>query len=202
MEISQTHRPAHRRDTKPGRSLFETTRSSSLAILLALSAFHLSLVSTSAPLLFEERDAVDRAIDLLDEKGFKTEVFLLRNVATFKRTDNWLNRVAPKENAFAATNFPFLIITVYPDFYSRATDDTERAMVLLHEAQHLRGKGEREAYEYVWRQRARLGWTQLTHGTTEAYVTIEQQTRENAPALFTCPAKVWSDCTETLNARR
>jgi hypothetical protein len=202
MEISQTHRLAHRRDTKSGRSLFETARSSSLAIILALSAFHLSLVSTSAPLLFEEKDAVDRAIDLLDAKGFKTEVFLLRNVATFKRTDNWLNRAAPKENAFAATNFPFLIITVYPDFYSRATDDTERAMVLLHEAQHLQGKGEREAYGYVWRQRAKLGWTQLTHGTTETYVTIEQQTRQNAPDLFTCPAKVWSDCTETLNARR
>ena len=202
METSQNHRTVHCHNTKAGRSLFETTRSSALAIMLALSSFHLSLVSTSAPLLFEEKDAVDRAIDILDEKGFETEVFLLRNVATFKKTDSWLNRVAPKENAFAATNFPFLIITVYPDFYSRATDDTERAMVLLHEAQHLRGKGETAAYEYVWRQRAKLGWTQLTHGTTEAYITIEQQTRENAPQLFTCPAKVWSDCTETLSARR
>ena len=202
METSQNHRTVHCHNTKAGRSLFETTRSSALAIMLALSSFHLSLVSTSSPLLFEEKDAVDRAIDILDEKGFETEVFLLRNVATFKKTDSWLNRVAPKENAFAATNFPFLIITVYPDFYSRATDDTERAMVLLHEAQHLRGKGETAAYEYVWRQRAKLGWTQLTHGTTEAYITIEQQTRENAPQLFTCPAKVWSDCTETLSARR
>lgn len=202
MEMSQSQRPVHCHDTKPSRSQFETARSSSLAIILALSAFHLSLVSTSAPLLFEERDAVERAIGLLDAKGFKTEVFLLRNVATFKRSDSWLNRVAPKENAFAATNFPFFIITVYPDFYSRATDDTERAMVLLHEAQHLRGRGETAAYEYVWRQRAKLGWTQLTHGTTEAYITIEQQTRENAPELFMCPAKVWSDCTETLSARR
>lgn len=202
MEISQSYRPAHRRDTKPDTTAFGTMLSSALAALLALAAFHLSLVATSAPLSSDEAKAVDRAIELLDSKGFTTEVFLLRHTTTFRSTDNWLNLVAHKENAFAATNLPFQIITLYPDFYTRASDDTERAMILLHEAQHLMAKDETAAYSYVWRNRERLGWTQLTHGTTPTYVTIEQQTREHAPDLFSCPSKVWNDCTETLNARR
>lgn len=176
--------------------------SSALAAVLALSAFHLSLVATSVPLSPTERDTVERAIDLLDAKGFGREVFLLRHTATFRSTDHWLNLIAGNENAFAATNFPFQIVTLYPDFYTKAIDDTERAMILLHEAQHLMAGDESAAYGYVWRHRSRLGWTQLTHGTTETYVTIAEQTRENSPTLFNCPSNLWNDCTETLRARR
>ena len=71
-------------------------------------------------------------------------------------------------------------------------------MVLLHEAQHLKGGDEKAAYSFVWQNRERLGWTQLSHGTTPSYITIEQQTREFAPELFTCRQNLWSDCTETL----
>jgi hypothetical protein len=106
--------------------------SSVLAGILTLAGFHLSLVATSAPLSPDERATVDRAIDLLAEKGFVSEAYVLRNTATFRRTDHWLNRISGKENAFAATNFPFQIVTTYEDFFSRASDDTERAMVLLH----------------------------------------------------------------------
>ncbi len=176
--------------------------SSALAALLALVAFHLSMIATSAPLSLEEKEAVNRAIDLLDAKGFETEVFLLRHTTSFRSTDNWLNLIAEKENAFAATNFPFQIITLYPDFYTRPSDDTERAMVLLHETQHLLHKDESAAYAYVWQHRGTLGWTQLTHGTTATYVTIEQQTREHVPELFNCPSNIWNDCTEALRAQR
>ncbi len=150
----------------------------------------------------DERSAVDRAVAVLEAKGFASEVFLLRNVTTFRSSDNWLNQAAGGENAYAATNYPFGIITIYPDFYSKAVDDTERAMVLLHETQHLMNKSEAEAYAYVWRERQRLGWTTLSHGTTPTFVTVELQTRENAPELFTCRSKAWDDCTETLQARR
>jgi hypothetical protein len=176
--------------------------SSAFAAFLALVAFHLSLVATSAPPSVEESAAIDRAISLLDARGFDREVFLLRRTTTFRATDHWLNLFTVKERAFAATNFPFQIITLYPDFYTRATDDTERAMILLHEARHLMAKGEGDAYGYVWQHRAKLGWTQRTHGTTATYVTIEQQTRENAPELFNCPTNLWSDCTDTMQARR
>ena len=163
--------------------------------------FYLSLVGSSLPTLDHDRPAVKRAIALLEKKGFDREVFLLKRVVSFRSTDNWLNSFNQSENAFASTNFPFGIITVYPDFYSRATDDTERAMILLHEAQHLQGKTEHEAYSYVWRNRKRLGWTQLSHGTTETYITIADQTREYAPDLFTCKTKIYNDCTEEFNVK-
>ena len=177
-------------------SILQQLGTYSASVVLALVAFYLSLVSTSLPPAQYERPAVDRAIDLLAEKGYEREVFLLRNVVTFRGTDHWLNSFVPKENAYAAANFPFQIITLYPDFYYKAVDDTERAMVLLHEARHLMGENENQAYAYVWRERKNLGWTMRTHGTTESYVTIEQQTRENAPEIFNCPEKPWEDCTE------
>ena len=168
----------------------------SISIVLALVAFYLSLLTTSIPPNKQERADIDRAIGVLASKGYHDEVWLLRRTTTFRVTDHWLNSFVEKENAYAATNFPFQIVTVYPDFHNKAVDDTERAMVLLHEARHLMGEDENQAYAYVWRTRKKLGWTLETHGTTESYITIEQQTREQAPELFNCPEKPWEDCTE------
>jgi hypothetical protein len=168
-----------------------------LAVTLCLlSIFHSSLLVTSEPLRADEIAAVDRAVDLLDAKGFGREAFLLRYLTVFRNTDNWLNSLTRKENAFAATNYPFNVLTLYPDFFSKAKDDTERAMILLHEAQHIQGANEREAYDYAWRNRGRIGWTILSHGTTNSYVTVEALTREAVPELFSCADKLWNDCTE------
>ena len=143
------------------------------------------------------RLTIDRAIDVLDAKGFTGEAFLLRHVATLRGCDNWLNtNLVDGEQSYASTNFPFGIITINPDFYNKAVDDTERAAILLHEVRHMKGGDERDAYSYVWQNRERLGWTLLTHGTTESYITIEQQTRDFAPEIFTCEEKPWRDCTE------
>jgi len=163
--------------------------------LCVLSIFHSSLLLTSQPIESRDFETVTRAIDLLDAKGFSKEAFWLRRLTVFRASDNWLNSLTPKENAFAATNFPFNIITLYPDFFSRAKDDTERAAILLHEAQHLQGASERDACEYVWRNREKLGWTILSHGTTESYIAIEIWTREAVPELFKCTDKLWDDCT-------
>ena len=163
--------------------------------LCLLSIFHSSLLLTSQTLAADDAATVTRAIDLLDRKGFSKEAFWLRRLTVFRASDNWLNSLAPKENAFAATNFPFNIVTLYPDFFSRAKDDTERAAILLHELQHMHGAGEHDAYEFVWRNRQKLGWTMLTHGTTESYITIEILTRESVPELFRCTDKLWDDCT-------
>jgi hypothetical protein len=173
-----------------------------VASLLGIFILYLSLIATSVPVSSKERAAIDRAIDVLYARGFTRDAFLLRHAATFRTGDNWINDLDRKENAYAATNFPFGIITLYPDFYTKAEDDTERAMVLLHEARHMQGADERQAYAYVWQNRARLGWTTLTHGSTPTYITIDQQTRENVPELFTCSANLWSDCTEPMLARR
>lgn len=168
-----------------------------LSITLCLfSIFHSSLLVTSQPLRADELEAVTGAIDVLEAKGFKREVFLLRHLTLFRNSDNWLNSLTQKENAYAATNFPFNVVTLYPDFFTKASDDTERAMILMHEARHLQGADEHDAYEYAWRNRARVGWTMLSHGTTESYITIETLTRDVVPELFRCEDKLWKDCTE------
>jgi hypothetical protein len=170
--------------------------------LAAVLVFYFSLIVSSNPVSPHQFEEIERAINLLDEKGFTQDATLLRRVTLFRNTDNWLNSLAEKDSAFAAANCPFWMITIYPDFYNKAQDDTERAMILLHESQHLKGGGEREAYSYVWTNRHQLGWTILPYGTTETFITTEQQTRDNAPELFTCPDNLWSDCTEMLKARR
>jgi len=190
-------------DTRVEKQSFLKLILNNLAVAaLTVIIFYLSLLITSTPIESYNQETIDRAIALLEAKGFDREVFLLRRVATFRGSDNWLNALTEKENAYAATNFPFAVITLYPDFYTKAQDDTERAMVLLHEAQHLQSNDETGSYEYVWRNRQKLGWTLLSHGTTPTFVTVELQTRENNPYLFTCPARLWDDCTENLQARR
>jgi len=174
--------------------------SSALAAVIALGVFYCSMLVTSQPITAEQFSQVNEAIELLESKGFEREAFLLRHTAEFRRSDNWFNAAVLKADSYAATNFPFQIVTLYPDFYSKTTDRVERAMVLLHEAKHLESKDENAAYSYVWQNRERLGWTQLSHGTTPTYVTISEQTRENAPELFICRDRLWNDCTETLSA--
>ena len=199
IQSSHDFRPAD--STARGSSL-GLMASCCVAALLALFAFYLSLIATSAPLEVNERLTVERSIALLEQKGFDREAFLLRHAVAFRATDNWLNSLTKEDKAYAATNFPFQIVTLYADFFKKTTDDTERAVVLLHEAQHLQGADEKAAYSYVWEHRAQLGWTQLSHGTTPSYVTIAEQTREIAPELFRCYDKVFDDCTETLAVRR
>lgn len=116
-------------------------------LFLFLIGFYISLIATSRPLTNEERDSVERAIAILEQKGLKDDARMLR-YAVYRGPDNWLNSFS--EGAFAKTNFPFQIITIYPDFITVPIDDNERAAVLLHEARHLRGSTEAEAYKYVW----------------------------------------------------
>jgi hypothetical protein len=156
-----------------------------MASVIGLVLLYISLVTTSQPVTLYERVDLDAAISLLDRRGFNSEVFLLSNTATFRRSDHWLNKLAIAEPAFASTNFPFQIVTIYPDFFDTASDDTERAMILLHEARHLAGDGEAEAYTFVWNNRARLGWTEESHGDTPLYAMVTEQTRAYAPKLFT-----------------
>lgn len=154
------------------------------------------MIFTSASLKYEEKRQIQTAVKILDEKGFTGEVFLLNHLTSFRGNDNWLNASTKFENAYAATNFPFEIMTVYPEFFTFTTDDTERAAILLHEAQHLKGADEKEAYEYVWRNRKRLGWTKETHGKSIVWRNVRRQTQEFAPNLFICDWNASNDCTE------
>lgn len=167
-----------------------------LAVLLSLAGFYLSLLVTAKKLSYDEKKAVSSAINKLEEKGFKQETFFLNYLTAYRANDNWLNASVEKENAYAATNFPFEIMTLYPDFFTIPLDEIERAAILLHEAQHLKGADEKEAYEFVWKNRVRLGWTKANYGHSVIWRNVRKQTKEFAPNLFTCEEREYGDCTE------
>ena len=168
------------------------------ACVAALLTFYASLILSSSPLSADQQKTIDRAIGILEKKGFYEEVYYLRNFASFRGSDNWLNSLAPKENAYAATNYPFEIMTVYPEFFTYPEDDIERAAILLHEAQHLRGIDEKGAYEYVWRNRSRIGWTKDKYKWSVLWKNVRQQTKEYAPNLFVCDFNEFDDCTKGI----
>jgi hypothetical protein len=167
-----------------------------MAILIGLFGFYLTLIISAKRLEYEEKKTVERSVLILDEKGFSREVFLLRYITAYRGTDNWLNASTRDENAYAATNFPFEIMTVYPDFFNIPNDDLERAAILLHEAQHLKGADEKEAYEFVWKNRKQLGWTKQNYGTSVLWRNVRKQTKDIVPELFTCEKNEYADCTE------
>lgn len=169
-----------------------------LIILGIVSLFivgaYVSLIVTSDPVTIEQRQTVARAIDLLEAKGFGERAFLLRRVARFRTSDNWWNRWNGHHQAYAATNFPFEIVTLYPDFFKQPTDDTERAVVLLHESYHLAGGGEEKAFTGTWRDKQRLGWTRERYGQTRVWQNVREFTAQNAPELFRCGEDGKGDC--------
>jgi hypothetical protein len=168
------------------------------ACAFTITGFYLTLVLSAKSITYDEERSVLRAIALLDERGFSNETWCLKHLTSFRGTDNWLNSSVEKENAYAATNFPFEIMTLYPDFFTVSLDDTERAAILLHEARHLQGKDEKAAYEFVWKSRKQLGWTSKKYHDSVIWQNVRKQTREYAPYLFVCDFKEYGDCTEGI----
>lgn len=163
-------------------------------ILIVLFVWYVSLLATSEPISFEQKQVVHRAIKVLEEKGFTGEAFLLENFVSYRATDNWWNSWVGHASAYAATNCPFEVVTLYPDFFNVPIDDVERAMMLLHESYHLRGRGEPAAFGGVWRDKAKLGWTQGVYGQTRAWRNVREFTGRYAPQLFTCGLDAKTDC--------
>jgi hypothetical protein len=167
------------------------------AIVCALLLLaYLSLAWTSDPLTAEQRQIVNRAIDVLARRGFERDAALLRRLVSFRATDNWWNRWVGHGRAYAATNFPFQVVTLYPDFFQHSADDVERAVILLHESYHLRGDGEPKAHRGVWLYKHKLGWTQEHYGRTRVWKNVREFTQQFAPELFRCGPDGKSDCME------
>jgi hypothetical protein len=103
------------------------------------------MLLTSSELDFDRRQTVSQAIAVLEQQGFSRQTFVLRHLVKYRVTDNWWNRSIGHHDAYAATNFPFEVVTLYPGFFDTAVDDTERAAILLHESYHLFGSGEAAA---------------------------------------------------------
>lgn len=165
-------------------------------IMVTVAGFYASLIFSATKLTSEERRTVQEAIKILEKGGFTNEVFLLKRLAVYRSNDNWFNASVVKENAFAATNFPFEIVTLYPEFFTYPADSVEQAVILLHEAKHLEGADEPEAYEFVWRNRKRIGWTEEKYGASEVWQGVRKQTRDQVPKLFICDFNTFGDCTQ------
>jgi hypothetical protein len=165
-------------------------------VVTILTTAYASLLFTSEPVTPHERQVLMEAIQVLDGAGFSREASALRRVVSFRRTDNWWNRHVGHPTAYAATNFPFAVITVYPPFFKYPVDDIERATILLHESYHLFGDNEKFALHRVWLAKDRLGWTSLRYGHTRVWKNTREWTLAENPSMFTCGEAGQSDCLE------
>lgn len=161
-----------------------------------LIAWHASLLVSSNGLSDQEDLAIVDAIAVLDRAGFTKNAFVLRHLVSFRSTDNWWNAYVGHQTAYAATNFPFGVVTLYPAFFKYPVDDVERATILLHESYHLLGDGEDAALRQVWIDKQRLGWTVARYGHTRVWKNTREWTAGSVPVLFRCGADGQSDCLE------
>ncbi len=87
-----------------------------VALLLLIA--YVSLLLTSSSISYERKQIVERAISLIEAKRFDRNAFVLRHLVSYRATDNWWNKWVGHADAYAATNFPFQVVTLYPDFLS------------------------------------------------------------------------------------
>src|SRR5205807_6965237 len=156
------------------------------ATSIILVIWYASLLVSSDGLQTDQREKVQNAIAVLHQQGFSREAFILKHLTAFRSTDNWLNAYAGHRDAYAATNFPFEVVTLYPDFFQLPVDDRERAAVLLHEACHLMGDGEDAALNSTWHAKRQLGWTADRYNQTRVWDATERLTRARFPYMFQC----------------
>ena len=156
----------------------------------------LSLLITSDGLTHEQERTVHEAIAVVDRGGFGREARMLRNVVFYRSSDNWWNKHVGHQNAYAATNFPFAVVTLYPAFFRYPVDATERAAILLHESHHVFGADERTALQRVWLDKRRLGWTTQLYSRTRVWRNTKEWTNGAIPVLFQCGDDQRSDCVE------
>jgi hypothetical protein len=164
--------------------------------LTIVASAYASLLLTSEPVRPDERVVLMEAIRVLDNAGFSSEASALRRYVSFRRTDNWWNNYVGHPTAYAATNFPFAVITIYPTFFKYPVDEIERATILLHESYHLFGDDEKFALHKVWMAKDRLGWTAQRYGHTRVWKNTREWTVAEHPGIFTCGDDKKSDCLE------
>ena len=167
-----------------------------LLTLVLLFLGYTSLITSSEPLLPDQEKEVKKAIDVIERRGFGKQAFVLGRLVRYRSTDSWWNRHNGHQSAYAATNFPFEVVTLYPQFFEDSVDEVERAAILLHESYHLFGYGEPGAFESAWKDRFKLGWTKEHYNLTPVWISVKESTLRWAPQLFTCGEDGNADCTE------
>ena len=178
------------------RGFLRSLRWIALTTLTIVALAFCSLLVTSDPLTPDQQQLVTEAIAHVEQAGFSREASVLRRVVFFRSTDNWWNIHVGHQNAYAATNYPFAVVTLYPAFFRFSRDATERAAILLHEAQHVFGSDERLALQHVWLEKQRLGWTADRYSRTRVWKNTRESTIAAVPGLFQCGIDGETDCAE------
>ena len=156
----------------------------------------LSLLMTSEGLSDEQQRIGTGAVALGEWCVSTRQSRVLRGVVFYRSSDNWWNTHVGHQNAYAATNFPFAVVTLYPGFFRVSVDATERAAILLHESHHVFGADERTALQRVWIDKRRLGWTAPLYNRTRVWRNTKEWTNGAIPVLFQCGDDRQSDCVE------
>ena len=164
-----------------------------MAVAILTTAYVSLLVSSDAVTRAERQTVLD-AVAVVEDAGFSREAFVLRHLVSYRTTPNWWNRYIGHQTAYAATNFPFAVVTLYPAFFKFPVDDVERAAILLHEAHHVLGADEPDALRRVWREKRRLGWTAADYANTRVWKNTREWTASSSPPLFQCGPDFQSDC--------
>jgi len=186
--------------TLGGRSLWQwAVWIAGVTVVLLLGSYG-SLLVTSEGLASDQHAAVARAIAVLQRAGFSREATVLDRFVSWRSTDNWWNAYVGHQRAYAATNYPFAVITLYPPFFRVAVDDTERAAILLHEAYHVVGEDEEAALRRAWLAKQRIGWTEDRYAHTRVWKNTREWTVANVPGLFRCGVDGDADCTWSVYA--
>jgi hypothetical protein len=194
VEVSSPPPESEPKPKNPKRTFLKRVIWVLSATIVILIVWYVSLLLSSQGLQPDQQQKVQNAISVLRQQGFSREAFVLSYLTTFRSTDNWLNSYVGHRDAYAATNFPFEVVTLYPQFFDTPVDDRERAAMLLHEARHLLGDGEDAALQTTWKSKKQLGWTADKYRATRVWDATEHLTREKFPYIFQCAPDGQSDC--------
>jgi len=134
----------------------------------------------------KEINTVDAAIAVLDPvQDLYSEAQVLRTAKYRRSKPPYLYGVCIyKGGCFAAAHYGFLFLDDQFFDQNLLHDSVERAAVLLHEAFHLEGGNEHDAYAGVWVNKEKFGWTETPYSHYFLWGQVKAETMNAAPELF------------------
>ncbi len=182
--INHNDRSGHELDELIGAAVRVTIAVAAIVAVALTIEYVTSVFGTN--LTNDQAKVVNKAIAVLDPvPTLVDEAWVLHSAKYRTNKPPYLAAIcAFASGCFAAAHLGFLFLDdqfFAPDLLH---DSVERAAVLLHEAYHLEGGNEHDAYANVWVNKERFGWTRDPYSGYFLWGQVEAQTRHYAPELF------------------